>query len=115
MGPRVRAARNYQLKSVLAKGCREGIKEELKVGREEVLTEAAEKTSATTTKGYGFTNSKIKTMALGWQDGTISSSRTVMEKATYASYSKLSDSQVHLLSCHHREDVYVVSVIPFQV
>ncbi|EYC17353.1 hypothetical protein Y032_0031g2421 [Ancylostoma ceylanicum] len=54
--------------------------------------------------------------ALRRPDGTITSSRRVMEKVIYDFYSDLFDSHVHLPPCHLREDEYVIpSVLPSEV
>ncbi|EPB76913.1 hypothetical protein ANCCEY_04039 [Ancylostoma ceylanicum] len=54
--------------------------------------------------------------ALRRPDGTITSSRRVMEKAIYDFYSDLFDNHVHLPPCHLREDGYVISsVLPSEV
>ncbi|EYB95459.1 hypothetical protein Y032_0159g3272 [Ancylostoma ceylanicum] len=47
-------------------------------------------------------------------DGTITSSRRVLEKVIYDFYSDLFDSHVHLPLCHLREDV-IPSVLPSEV
>ncbi|EYC15341.1 hypothetical protein Y032_0037g3463 [Ancylostoma ceylanicum] len=54
--------------------------------------------------------------ALRRPDGTITSSRRVMEKVIYDFYSDLFDSHLHLPLCHLREDEYVIpSVLPSEV
>ncbi|EPB78106.1 hypothetical protein ANCCEY_02828 [Ancylostoma ceylanicum] len=49
-------------------------------------------------------------------DGTITSSRRVMEKVIYDFYSDLFDNHVHLPPCHLRENGYIIpSVLPSEV
>ncbi|EYB94061.1 hypothetical protein Y032_0176g561 [Ancylostoma ceylanicum] len=111
-----RAAGNYQLTSELARRCREAIKEDLKERRAAVLAEAAEAGRSIRNTRRDFANCKAKTTALRRPDGTITSSRRVMEKVIYDFYSDLFDSHVHLPPCHLREDEYVIpSVLPSEV
>ncbi|EYC36871.1 hypothetical protein Y032_0849g2677 [Ancylostoma ceylanicum] len=54
--------------------------------------------------------------ALRRPDGTITSSRRVMEKVIYDFYSDLFDSHVHLPPLNLREDKYVIpSILPSEV
>ncbi|EYB85282.1 hypothetical protein Y032_0301g1829 [Ancylostoma ceylanicum] len=111
-----RAAGNYQLTSELARRCREAIKEDLKERRAAVLAEAAEAGRSIRNTRRDFANRKTKMTALRRPDGTITSSRRVMEKVIYDFYSDLFDSHVHLPPCHLREDEYVIpSVLPSEV
>ncbi|EYC12427.1 hypothetical protein Y032_0047g1473 [Ancylostoma ceylanicum] len=111
-----RAAGNYQLTSELARRCREAIKEDLKERRAAVLAEAAEAGRSIRNTRRDFANRKTKMTALRRPDGTITSSRRVMEKVIYEFYSDLFDSHVHLPPCHLREDEYVIpSVLPSEV
>ncbi|EYC41553.1 hypothetical protein Y032_0564g3526 [Ancylostoma ceylanicum] len=103
-----RAAGNYQLTSELARRCREAIKEDLKERRAAVLAEAAEAGRSIRNTRRDFANRKTKMTALRRPDGTITSSRRVMEKVIYDFYSDLFDSHVHLPPCHLREDEYVI-------
>ncbi|KAL6739282.1 hypothetical protein Aduo_012753 [Ancylostoma duodenale] len=110
-----RAARNYQLTSELAKRCREAIKD-LKERRATLLAEAAEAGKSIRNARRDFANRKTKMTALRRPDGTISSSRRVMEKVIHDFYSDLFDSHVHLPQYHLREDGHVVpSVLPSEV
>ncbi|EPB74882.1 hypothetical protein ANCCEY_06032 [Ancylostoma ceylanicum] len=111
-----RAAGNYQLTSELAKWCREAIREDLMERRAAVLSEAAEAGRSIRNTRRDFANRKTKMTALRRPDGTITSSRRVMEKVIYDFYSDFFDSHVHLPSCHLREDEYVISsVLPSEV
>ncbi|EPB71415.1 hypothetical protein ANCCEY_09498 [Ancylostoma ceylanicum] len=91
-----RAAGNYQLTSELARRCREAIKEDLKERRAAVLAEAAEAGRSIRNTRRDFANRNTKMTALRRPDGTITSSRRVMEKVIYDFYSDLFDSHVHL-------------------
>ncbi|EYC40934.1 hypothetical protein Y032_0589g378 [Ancylostoma ceylanicum] len=111
-----RAAGNYQLTSELARRCREAIKEDLKERRAAGLTEAAEAGRSIRNTRQDFANRKTKMTALRRPDGTITSSRRVMEKVIYDFYSDLFDSHVHLPPYHLREDGYLIpSVLPSEV
>ncbi|EYC46115.1 hypothetical protein Y032_0407g910 [Ancylostoma ceylanicum] len=111
-----RAAGNYQLTSELARRCREAIKEDLKERRAAVLAEAAEAGRSIRNTRRDFANRKTKMTALRRPDGTITSSRMVMERVIYDFYSDLFDSHVQLPPCHLREDEYVIpSVLPSEV
>lgn len=91
-----RAAGNYQLTSELAKRCREAIKQDLRERRAAVLAEAAEAGKSIRNARRDFANRKTKMTALRRPDGTISSSRRVMEKVIHDFYSDLFDSHIHL-------------------
>ncbi|EPB76240.1 hypothetical protein ANCCEY_04657 [Ancylostoma ceylanicum] len=78
-----RAAGNYQLTSELAKRCREAIREDLKERRAALLAEAAEAGRSIHNTRRDFANRKPKMTALRRPDGTITSSRRVMEKVIY--------------------------------
>ncbi|EPB68070.1 hypothetical protein ANCCEY_12835, partial [Ancylostoma ceylanicum] len=111
-----RAAGNYQLTSELARRCREATKEDLKERRIAVLAEAAEAGRSICITRRVFANRKTKMTALRCPDGTITSSRRVMEKVIYDSYSDLFDSHIHLPPYHFNEDGYVIpSVLPSEV
>ncbi|EYB98829.1 hypothetical protein Y032_0128g1466 [Ancylostoma ceylanicum] len=78
-----RAAGNHQLTSELAKRCREAIREDLKERRAALLAEAAEAGRSIHNTRRDFANRKPKMTALRRPDGTITSSRRVMEKVIY--------------------------------
>ncbi|EYB83630.1 hypothetical protein Y032_0332g2772 [Ancylostoma ceylanicum] len=103
-----RAAGNYQLTSELARRCREAIKEDPKERRAAMLAEAAEAGRSIRNTRRDFANCNTKMTALRPSDGTITSSRRVMEKVIYDFYSDLFDSHVHLPPYHLREDGYVI-------
>ncbi|EPB71357.1 hypothetical protein ANCCEY_09575 [Ancylostoma ceylanicum] len=108
-----RAAGNHQLTSELAKRCREAIKEDLKERRAAVLAEAAEAWRSIRNTRRDFANSRTKMTTLQRSNGTIFSSRTIMEKVIYDFYSDLLDSHLHLPPCYLKEDGYVIpSVLP---
>uniref|UniRef100_A0A0N4VYF7 Reverse transcriptase domain-containing protein n=1 Tax=Haemonchus placei TaxID=6290 RepID=A0A0N4VYF7_HAEPC len=81
-----RASCKQQLKSELAKLCREAIKEDLKERRAAVLTETAEAARRS------FVNYETKMASLRRPYGTVAVSRRAMEKAIYDFHSDLFDS-----------------------
>ncbi|VDP63540.1 unnamed protein product, partial [Heligmosomoides polygyrus] len=91
-----RASGNYQLRSELAKLCREAIKEDLKERRAEVLAEAAEAGLSIRNARRDFANFKTKMTALPRPDGTVTSSRRTMEMIIHDFYSDLFYSHFHL-------------------
>ncbi|EPB75969.1 hypothetical protein ANCCEY_04944 [Ancylostoma ceylanicum] len=101
-----RAAGNYQLTSELSKRCKEAKKEDFKERRAGVLTEATEAGRSIRNTGLDFANRMTEKTALRRPDGTITSSRRVMEKAIYDFNSDLFDSHVHFPPYHLREDGY---------
>ncbi|EYC13479.1 hypothetical protein Y032_0043g735 [Ancylostoma ceylanicum] len=109
-----RAAGNYQLTSELAKRCREAIREDLKERRATVLAEAAEAGRSIRDTRRDFANYKAKMTDLRLPNGTISSSRRVME-VIYDFYSDLFDSHVHLPPCHLISGKMVMSSRRFSV
>ncbi|KAK6727635.1 hypothetical protein RB195_005369 [Necator americanus] len=106
-----RAAGNQELTSVLARLCREAIKEDLKEGRAEVLGEAAEAGQGIRYARRNFANRKTTMTALRTADGTTTASRRGMEKVTHDFYSDLFDSHVHLNPHHLREDGRVIQKV----
>ncbi|EYC12042.1 hypothetical protein Y032_0048g1581 [Ancylostoma ceylanicum] len=107
---------NYQLTSELTRRCREAIKEDLEERRAAVLAEAAEAGRSIRNTCRDYANRKKQMTALRRPDGTIISSRRIMEKVIYDFFSDLFDSHVHLPPCHLREDAYVIpSVLPPEV
>ncbi|KAK6767164.1 hypothetical protein RB195_026460 [Necator americanus] len=74
-----RAAGNQELTSVLARLCREAIKEDLKEKRAEVLTEAAEAGKSIRYARRDFASSKTRMTALRNPEGTTIASRRGME------------------------------------
>ncbi|KAK6749357.1 hypothetical protein RB195_001771 [Necator americanus] len=87
-----RAAGNQELTSVLARLCREAIKEDLKERRAEVLAEAAEAGKNIRYACRDFARRKTRMTALRNPKGTTIASRRGMEKIIYDFYSDLFDS-----------------------
>ncbi|KAK6761695.1 hypothetical protein RB195_022685 [Necator americanus] len=111
-----RAAGNQELTSVLARLCREAIKEDLKERRAEVLAEAAEAGKSIRYARRSFASRKTRMTALRNPKGTTIASRRRMEKITYDFYSDLFDSHAHLPPEHLREDGHVISeVLPCEI
>ncbi|XP_055965460.1 craniofacial development protein 2-like, partial [Sorex fumeus] len=107
------ASGNRKLTSELAKQCRDAIKEDLKERRAEVLVDAAEAGKSIRNARLSFANYKTKMTALRRPDGSITSSRTAMEKIIHDFYSNLFDSHVHLPTYQIPQDGYVVpNVLP---
>ncbi|KAK6764564.1 hypothetical protein RB195_024764 [Necator americanus] len=98
-----RAAGNQEPTSVLARLCREAIKEDLKERRAEVLAEAAEEEKRIRYARRDFVGRKTRMTALRNPKGTTIASRRGMEKIIDF-YSDLFDSHVHLPPHHLRED-----------
>ncbi|KAK6736127.1 hypothetical protein RB195_019041 [Necator americanus] len=101
-----RAAGNQELTSVLARLCREAIKEDLKERRAEVMAEAAETGKNIRYARRDFASRKARMTALRNLKGTTIASRRGMEKIIYDFYSDLFDSHVHLPPHHLREETY---------
>ncbi|KAK6764910.1 hypothetical protein RB195_025012 [Necator americanus] len=99
-----RAAGNQELTFVLARFCREAIKEDLKERRAEVLAEAAEVRKSIRYARRDFASRKTRMTALRNPKGTAIASRKGIEKIIYDFYSDLFDSHVHLPPHHLRDD-----------
>ncbi|KAK6765443.1 hypothetical protein RB195_025383 [Necator americanus] len=111
-----RAAGNQELTSVLARLCREAIKEDLKERRVEVLAEAAEAGKSIRYARRDFASRKTRMTALRNPEGTTIASRRGMEKIIYDFYPDLFDSHVHLPPHHLREDGHVIpEVLPSEI
>ncbi|PIO73472.1 patched family protein [Teladorsagia circumcincta] len=114
-----RAAGIRQLTSVLAKLCREAIKEDLEERRAAVLADAAEAGRSIRNARRSFASYKTKMTCLTCfrrPDGTVTASRRGMEKVIHDFYSDLFDSHVHLPTYQLQQDGYVVpSVLSFEV
>ncbi|KAK6735423.1 hypothetical protein RB195_018564 [Necator americanus] len=111
-----RAAGNRELKSELARFCREVIKEGLKKRRAEVLAEAAEAEKSVRYARRDFASRKTMMTALRSPKGTAIASRRGMEKIIYDFYSDLFDSHVHLPPHHLRKDGLVIpEVLPSEI
>ncbi|KAK6758449.1 hypothetical protein RB195_015957 [Necator americanus] len=111
-----RAAGNQELTSELARLCREGIKEDLKERRAEVLAEAAEAGKSIRYARRDFASRKTRMTAIRNPKGTAVASRRGMEKIIYDFYSDLFDSHVHLSPHHLREDGQVIpDVLPSEI
>ncbi|KAK6749731.1 hypothetical protein RB195_002002 [Necator americanus] len=114
-GP-ARAAGNQALTSVLARLCREAIKEDLKERRAKVLGEAAEAGKSIRYARRDFASRKTRMTALRNPKGTTIASRRGMEKVIHDFYSDLFDSHVHLPPHHLREDRHVIpEVLPSEI
>ncbi|KAK6749341.1 hypothetical protein RB195_001771 [Necator americanus] len=111
-----RAAGNQELTSVLARLCREAIKEDLKERRAEVLAEAAEAGKNIRYACRDFARRKTRMTALRNPKGTTIASRRGMEKIIYDFYSDLFDSHVHLPLHHLRKEGYVIpEILPSEI
>ncbi|KAK6764023.1 hypothetical protein RB195_024380 [Necator americanus] len=101
---------------LLARLCRETVKEDLKERRAEVLAEAAEVGKSTRYARRDFASRKTMITALRNPKGTTIASRREMEKIIYDFYSDLFYSHVYLPPYHLREDEYVIpEIIPSEV
>ncbi|KAK6750609.1 hypothetical protein RB195_002531 [Necator americanus] len=111
-----RAAGNQELTSVLARFCREAIKEDLKERRAEVPAETAEVGKSIRYARRDFPCRKTRMTALRNPKGTTIASRRGMEKIIHDFYSDLFDSHVHLPPHHLREDGHVIpEVLPSEI
>ncbi|KAK6764960.1 hypothetical protein RB195_025048 [Necator americanus] len=111
-----RAAKNQELTFVLARHCREAIKEDLKERRAEVLAEAAEARKSIHYARRDFASRKTRMTALRNPKGTATASRRGMEKIIYDFYSDLFDNHVHLPAHHLREDGHVTpEILPSEI
>ena len=105
-----------KLTSELAKHCRKAIAEDLKERRAAVSVEAAEAGKSIRNTRRRFANYRTKMTALRRPDGTVTASRTAMEKVIHDFYSDLFDSHIRLPTYQLRQDGYVVpAVLPSEV
>ncbi|KAK6751612.1 hypothetical protein RB195_003182 [Necator americanus] len=111
-----RTAGSQELTSVLARLCREAIKEDLKERRAEVLAEAAEAEKSICYARRDFASRKTRMTALRNPKETAIASRRGMEKIIYDFYSDLSHSHVRFPLHHLREDGHVIpEVLPSEI
>ncbi|KAE9412753.1 hypothetical protein Angca_002899 [Angiostrongylus cantonensis] len=85
---------NREVRSELAKQCRQAIKDDLKERRAAVMVEAAEVGKIIRKARRSFANYKNKMIALRCSDGTITASTKAMEKIIHDYYSVLFDSHI---------------------
>ncbi|KAK6728842.1 hypothetical protein RB195_006107 [Necator americanus] len=91
-----RAAENQELTSVLARLCRDAIKEDLKERRAEVLVDAAEAGKSIRYACRDIASRKTKMTILRNPKGITIAPRRGMEKIICSFYSDFFDSHVHM-------------------